>query len=107
MEVGGCEATSVGGYTCGTRRSKRSMESELEQGSLWLGWVMGRSWLGPQGSVMSLGDRVCVWACWKTPPSRGRQQSQGAGGVVGNYHFAGVVTTTLFSARSSSWWDSV
>lgn len=54
-KVGAQRPPLLRGHTCGTRRSKHSIESEVEQGSLSLRQVMGRSRLKSEGSVVSLG----------------------------------------------------
>lgn len=67
-EVGGSEATSIGGDACGTSRTKHSIEPEMEDGSLWLGQIMGKSGLRYKGicSVHGEQDRSFVDMLKKT-----------------------------------------
>lgn len=61
QEGAGSEATSTRGDACGTRRSKCSVELEVEGGSFRLGQIMGS---GTRGSAVYPGNGIDrLWTC--------------------------------------------
>ena len=88
-EVGGSEATSVGGDACGTSRSKRSVEPGMERGSSWLGQITGKSRLRYKGvcSVPGEQDHLFVGTLKKTTIQEQSRKPRAAAGVVGNHHY--------------------